>query len=429
VIEEGQTPMNLPESWSRAMRALIISTLVLAAFGPAWASEPEPTLPSSSLLPSGTPTRGPGWVLRSPTSVQAFLGQFRFDTDWGPIEASGRELALLRIGEMPALAQLDQVTRGKVFADAIRASAVKSGQAVVRVVTDPVGTVKGIPAGLGRLVSSTARSVRRTARAIGDAASRDSDTEEREKSDSDNSEKLTNFAKESVGLNKSRRALARQIGVDPYTRNPLLQQKLESLAWAAVAGGISMDLALGALSGGASSVLSISTKLDDLVWDLPPDDIQARVEQALVKRGHLARDVRKFLRNGVYTPTLQLRLLAAFESLGRPRGEPAALALAATVNGEVHARFLIAQIEMMAKHGGADPVAELLALEQSFSSRTRSGATLVTLPVDYLAWTGPVDRTNRRGGRIVVSGLVSPLALRELSARGWRVQSNAGAPG
>jgi hypothetical protein len=186
-----------------------------------------------------------------------------------------------------------------------------------------------------------------------------------------------------------------------------------------------MDLALGALSGGASSVLSISAKLDDLVWDLPPEDVQARVEQALVKRGHLGRDVREFLRNGVYTPTLQLRLLAAFESLGRPRGEPAALALAQSVQGEVHARFLIAQLEMMGMHAGADPVAELLALEQSFSSRTRSGATLVALPVDYLAFIGPVGRTNRRGGRIVVSGSVSPLALRELSARGWRVEADA----
>jgi len=416
--------MNFQESWSGTMRAWIIAMLVVASGGQAWASEPEPTLPSSNLLPPGTSTRGPGWALRSSTPVQAFLGQFRFDTDWGTIEASGRELALLRIAEMPALARLDQVSRGKVFADAIRASAVKSGEAVVRVVSDPVATIKGIPAGLGRLVSSTARSVRRTAQAIGDAASRDSDNGN-DKSNSDSTEQLTNFAKESVGLNKARRALARQMGVDPYTRNPLLQQKLESLAWAAVAGGVSMDLALGALSGGASSVLSISAKLDDLVWDLPPEDVQARVEQALVKRGHLGRDVREFLRNGVYTPTLQLRLLAAFESLGRPRGEPAALALAESVQGEVHARFLIAQLEMMGMHAGADPVTELVSLEQSFSSRTRSGGTLIALPVDFLALTGPVSRSNRRGGRIVVSGMVSPLALRELSARGWRVQASA----
>jgi hypothetical protein len=419
--------MNFPESWSRTMRAWITAMLVLASAGAAWASEPEPTLASSSLLPPGTSMRGPGWVLRDSTPVQAFLGQFRFVTDWGPIEASGRELALLRIGEMPALARLDKVSRGEVFADAIRASAVKSGQAVVRVVKDPVGTLKGIPAGLGRLVSSTARSVRRTAQAIGDAASRDGN-QEKAKSDADNSEKLTSFAKESIGLNKARRALAREIGIDPYTRNPLLQHKLESLAWASVAGGVSMDLALGALSGGASSVLSVTAKLDDLVWDLPPEDIQARIEQALVKRGHLARDVREFLRNGVYTPTLQLRLLAAFESVGRPRGEPAALALATTVQTEVHARFVIAQIEMLGKHAGADPVAEVLALEQSISSRTRSGATLVTLPVDYLALTGPVGRTNARGGRIVVSGKVSPLAMCELTAQGWRVQAEAGAP-
>jgi hypothetical protein len=46
--------------------------------------------------------------------------------------------------------------------------------------------------------------------------------------------------------------------------------------------------------------------------------------------------------------------------------------------------------------------------------------------VDYLSFTGPVGRTNARGGRIVVSGKVSPLAMRELAAQGWRVEADAG---
>lgn len=408
------------------MRFWKLLLLACAAAGNGYARENEPTLASASLLPPGTPLRGTGWVLTDPTPVASFLGQFSFRTDWGLIEAQGRELAVARIGEMPALAQLDKVSRGKVFADAIGASAVKSGRAVVRVVTHPVETAKGIPAGIGRMISGTARSVRRTAQAVGDAVKRDEGADG-QKSEADNSEKLTNFAKESIGLNKARRALARQVGIDPYTRNPLLQEKLESLAWAAVAGGLSMDLALGALSGGASSVLSITGKLDNLVWDVAPDDIRARVEKALVARGHLAKDVREFLRNGVYTPTLQLRLLAALEGLGRPRGEPAALALAATVSGDVHARFLIAQLEMLGEHAGSDPVAELLALDQSYSARTRSGAIFVALPVDYLAWTGTVERADRRrGGRIVIAGGVSPMAARGLAQRGWRVQADVG---
>ena len=82
---------------------------------------------------------------------------------------------------------------------------------------------------------------------------------------------------------------------------------------------------------------------------------------------------------------------------------------------------------MLGKHAGSDPVAELLALDQSFSARTRSGATLVALPVDYLAWTGTVERADRRrGGRIVIAGAVSPMAARGLAQRGWRVQADVG---
>ncbi len=403
------------------MMRIVFALAACGWLGSAAAVEAEPRLATASLLPASTPLRGPGWTLADPTQVQSFLGQFRFDSDWGPIEAQGRELALVRIAEMPALAQLDQISRGRVFADAIAASARRSGEAVVRVVTHPVETVKGIPAGIGRLVSGTMRKVKRTAQAVGDAAK--SDRTGGGESASSTGERVTDFAKESLGLNQARRALARKIGIDPYTRNPPLQQKLESLAWASVAGGLSLDLALGALSGGAASALSLAGKLDDLVFDLPPEDVQAKVEQALVARGHLAADARSFLRNGVYTPTLQLRLLAALQALGRPRGEPAALALAAGVRSEVHARFLIAQLEMLARHAGGDPVAELLALEQSFAARTRSGGTLVTLPVDYLSWTGPVERADRRrGGRIVIAGGLSPLAARELAARGWRVE-------
>jgi len=57
----------------------------------------------------------------------------------------------LRIAEMPALAELDKVSHTKVFADAIAESAGKTINGVVRVASDPVGTITGIPAGVGRL--------------------------------------------------------------------------------------------------------------------------------------------------------------------------------------------------------------------------------------------------------------------------------------
>ena len=65
----------------------------------------------------------------------------------------------MRIAEMPALAELDKVSHTKVFADAIAESAGKTINGVVRVASDPVGTITGIPAGVGRLFTRTADAV------------------------------------------------------------------------------------------------------------------------------------------------------------------------------------------------------------------------------------------------------------------------------
>lgn len=409
--------------------ALLLAGCVLAPITFANALESEPTLATSALLPSGTPLRGAGWSLPEQTQVASYLGQFRFTTDWGVIEAQGREIALERIAEMPALARIDEVSRGKVFADAIRQSAARTGQSVARVLTQPVETVKGVPAGLGRLITKTAGSVRRVAQRVGDAVAEGGDKDGEASGGSPNSERLTDFAKESFGLNKARRALAQPLGIDPYTRNPLLGERLERLAWAAVAGGASMDLALGALSGGVSNVVSVAGQLDDLVWDLPPADIRDRLEKRLVAQGANGRAAREWLRAPVFSPSLQVRMVSAIEALGSLRGLDEVITLAAGVQSEAHARFLIQQLEMLAGAGRGDPIVELRALEQSIMARTRAAVPVIALPVDHLSWTDPVERADRRrSGRILIAGSLSERAREELSARGWRIETDKGWP-
>lgn len=415
-------------SASRSLRiALLLAGCGLAPTTFANALESEPTLATATLLPAGTPLSGAGWSLPEQTQVASYLGQFRFTTDWGVIDAQGREIALERIAEMPALARIDDVSRGKVFADAIRQSAERTGESIARVVTHPVETVKGIPAGLGRLITKTAGSVRRVVKRVGDAAAEGGDKGGEAAGGASSSERLTDFAKESFGLNKARRALAQPLGIDPYTRNPLLGERLERLAWAAVAGGASMDLALGALSGGVSNVLSVAGKLDDLVWELPPADIRDRLEKRLVAQGANGRAAREWLRAPVFSPSLQVRMVTAIEALGSPRGLDEVLTLAATVQGEAHARFLIQQLEMLAGAGRGDPIVELRALEQSIMARTRAAVPVIALPVDHLSWTDPVERADRRrSGRILVAGSLSPRAREELIARGWRIEADMG---
>lgn len=412
---------------------LLVLALLQAAPQPETGSGPvesEPTLPAEQLVETGIPLSGPDWQVETPVQVRGFLGQFVIESPWGGIRAQGSELLELRIAELPALEQLDTLSRTEIFADAIAQSAQATGRAVARVVTNPVETAKGIPAGIGRLIGRTAASARKLAVAVGDTAKRALD-DDSGGAQSGGSIQPKDFAKELAGVNRARRGLAKQLGIDPYTGNPLIQARLEQLAWAAVAGGMSMDLMLGQLGGSAADLISVSRQLDGLVWDLPPDDIRRQLEQRLAERGIEPGAAREFLRRPAFTPTLQVAFVEAMEAIGQPSGEAELLLLARTIESEVHARFLIQQLRMLARDvPDDDPVSELVPFEASVGARSRSGALWVMLPVDYLSWNQSTSLVASEDGeppsRLVVAGSVSDLARTRLEQAGWRVTADAG---
>lgn len=394
----------------------------------------EPVLAADRLVPAGMQLSGPDWHVETPVAVRGFLGQFVLQTEWGAIEVQGRELLALRIAEIDALERLNELSRTEVFSSAIADSARSTTKAVERIITQPVETVKGIPSGLGRLITRTASSARKLAVTVGDAARRARNSADEEASDEEAAKTTIepkDFANELAGVNRARRSLARELGIDPYSGNPLLQERLEELAWAAVAGGMSMDLLMGQVGGAAADVIETSRKVNRLVWDRAPDDIRRELEATLVDRGHDPMAAREFLRNSSFTPTLQLRFVEALQEIGQPAGEPQVLLLAEGISGEVHARFLIQQLRMLARHvPEQDPIVELIAFEASMGARTRSGEWWITLPVDYLHATGSgsLDTRDEDAGpaRLVVAGGVSENLMRELERYGWTVVAEVG---
>ncbi len=400
-------------------------------------AEAEPRLRASELLPRGTRTSGKGWRVESPVQLESHLGRFVLRTDWGTVEAHGSDIVLERIAEVPAIAQLDSISQVDIFAQALAQSAQRTGEAIVRVVSDPVGTVQGLPSGIARLVRRTAGKVRDVATSIGDAAVRERSESGREGgSDGENdSEALVDFGMELAGINKARRELARELGIDPYTRNPLIQDRLGKLAWASVAGGFSMKAALGSIGGFAGEALSAATRLDDLVWNASPDEIRRVLEKRLVDRGIDGRAAREFLRNGAFTPTRQVAFVEGLEALGPAQGEGDVLDLATGIRGEAHARFLVNQLRMLQRHlARGDGVQSYVVLEQALAAQTRNGQYLIVLPVDRLSWTDDLRavaseaRSLPGNRRIVVSGSVSPLCRRELARAGFAVKAGVGRP-
>jgi hypothetical protein len=373
--------------------------------------ESEPTLKLSEFrgLPAAT---GQGYRVESAVPVSGYQGQFTLHTDLGDMKADGTGLLKQRIAEVGPLMQLQKLSTSDVFVDALSKSAQNSAKAVGRAVANPVDTAQAVPAGVGRFFKSIGQTV-------GDAV------------DSTSEGNTSDAAKDALGINQAKRQLAKKVGVDPYTTNPQVAARLEELAKAAFAGGVSLDVVLAVSTAGAAAALSATKTVSNLAWDLPPEDVHKRndKELAALKIDEATRS--KLLNNRWYTPTMALSFVDAMKALGAVDGNAAFVALAAGAKSEAEARFYIVQLRMANRYvKDGDAIVSVQALGRVGAFRTKGGRLFIPAPVDYLAWTEGVKtfvegRKAEAGERVVwFSGTASPRASAQLRAAGWRVRDH-----
>lgn len=412
----------------------LVALLALTGAGPA-GFETEPTLPTRSLAGPSLALSGKGYRVEPQTRVESFMGRYRVHTSMGTLEAVGVEELERRVAEVPALTQLMAIERSDAFAGAMKASAGRSVDAAKRIVTEPGQTLAGLPGGIGRAIRGAGWKVRRVAVDVSDAVARQNDEDDAhattggDGAEASAADRLPDFARELAGVNKARRAIAERLGMDPYPRTPAVAEKLESLAWASVAGGLSLDLALAAFPRGVGNTLGAAREVDALAWQLPPADIQRQLESRLRARGHAPRAAREWLRNRAFTPTEQLALVRLVESLDVDAGEADLIELATDVRTPGHARFLIGQLKMLEKDRKRAQYAAYATSGGVAWMSLSDGSQLLALPLDYLSWTeqlggGMPDslRPDPARGRIVLAGSASRMARERLSKLGWQLE-------
>src|SRR5882724_4257797 len=228
---------------------LMLSAPVLLA-APLPPVEPMPMLDAAALAPAGL-LNGAGYTVDARAPVVGYMGQFTLRAPAGTFRADGTEMLAIRVGELAATAQLGQLSQTGVFADALAASAMKTGAAIGQAVMNPVETLVGIPAGVGRFFQSAATRISRA-------------TESNAGSNSSQGAGTGGPAVDLVGINKAKRRIAKQVGADPYTTNPVLAKQLDDLARAAFAGGVSLDVALAVSTAGVATAISATATVSNL---------------------------------------------------------------------------------------------------------------------------------------------------------------------
>jgi len=405
-----------------AVMALVLVPALGRAQAPAMYEAP-PVLKASTLAPAAL-LAGQGYEVADEVPTTGLLGEFTIKSDVGTLTPRGLDLLRVRIGELAAIRQLNETSKTAEFAKAAGRAAIRPVESTVNMLAHPVDTISGMPAGIGRFFDR----VKMGGEAIVGAASAPG------QSGMDKTaavgDRLGTATINALGYEEERRALAKKVNADPYTTNPILAEKLTSVAWVTFSAREAVNLTTSVLMP-YSMVMSTVSVTNNMIWDTKPADLLAAIQTKAKEMGATDEQATALIANKAYSISVLTAFVTALERLGTVSGRAEVIALAATVANEDQARFMMGSAQMLAHHH--EWVAPLTAVmaRTTVVGKTAANGLVVAAPVDYLAWTENVANFARRPDftasslDIWLTGRMSPRAKQEFEKIGWRVHEGS----
>ena len=395
--------------------ALCLAGLSLSA---APADEPPPTFTAAQLL-TPAQVKGPHHAIAGAVETEGYFHEFHIQSDFGGFDATGRTMLAVRLHEIEALAQLEDVSKTEVFLQAAGTSVLNVGKGVATAVTKPAETAKGIGSGVKRFGVNLGRMTKRTV---------DSATGEDPAGTSTQSDNAAVSAGRSVlGVSRASRQWAQKLGVDPYTTNPVLKNALDDIGEIDAAGSIATKVALP-----IPGVVGMTATVSGLVWGKDPEELRKLNEQRLKELGVPDATAKRLFLNSAMTLSYETRIIAALHALKLP-GAADRVAAAADSRHAREALFHVESAELLQAQHAKTPFAALLTDSLATVAVTAGGKAVLLLPLDWVRWTAAAESTLKEiDGRarkelkatsfgIMLTGKTSATAAKELAARRWPV--------
>jgi len=374
--------------------------------------------------------KGPLHQVAAAVPTEGYLHVFSIKTDYGPLEAEGMGMLLVRLHEVSALAELDEVSKSAVFVEAAGASVVNVGKGVAAAVTDPGETAKGVGKGLKRFGTNLGRKAKRAGDQAAESVKKDDDQKDGgpEKSTTDQVAAAgTGVAHSMLGVNSGARRWAQKVGADPYTTNPILKKALVDIGKVDAAGGLAAKIAVP-----VPMVVSGTAAVGNLVWSQDPEALLKLNEQKLKETGVDGKTIKQLYLSKGFSLTLHTRLAAALRDVNVP-GCADYVATSAEADTEREAVFFVESAEMLARLHRTEPVAAILQDSRAMVAKSKDGRVVVLLPLDWISWTETYEkaltevetRAKKELGatklELRMTGTMSPVAEKEMAARAWTV--------
>ena len=421
-----QTSLKRP--WSFAVATIVFLTLLCANFATAVSLLPQSSATSAYETPSTLDARailppdvrkGPHHTVLDEVLPFRHTHRYRITSPHGQFEAYGGEMLKIRIQEIQAIATMDEeVNHIQSVAAGATHAILSPFKFMLDLVHEPKETLLALPRGMWHMATRIGEM------AVGERGSLE---------DPENAELL--------GFSSVKRQVANHFGVDVYSSNRVLQEKLNSMSWAGYAGDAAVRLATLPIGGPAGAVLtgtSFSTTVGELLRDHTPEELR-----------HLNRDkleimrlddslIEAFLQHPWYSPRHETVLVQALFEMNIVKNRNTFFKVATSARFEEEALFFQRIAEMLLSyHQNVKPLEEFVAIDDRLlMGLTRDHTLIGMLPVEFLPWRAELAEsadavatwasTQRiKKVELWISGKPTPRAHRELLAKGMTVRQGA----
>jgi hypothetical protein len=375
--------------------------------------ETPPMFQAARILPANL-LKSPYHSVDNLVRNDGVANHYTVKSKYGTVAADSTAELKIRVDEMKALSAMERVSESEQFANQIKKGGKDAVKGAKALVTKPVDTIKGVFAGIGKLAERTEDAL------LGDPPSDAEDTR----------------FEGMIGYSSTKRDYAAEFKVDPYSTNPLLQERLEQIAWSGYGGKITTS-ALSALIPGGIGIFVSTAKTSDWLEGIPvqtpPSDLRKMNRGKLIAMGISADIIDLFLGNTVYSPVQQTKLVQALARMDKTADRVHFVKFAVLARNGNIAFFRARQAEMYANLSKAMPVERFVAVGNNAAARLTNGKVVFCFPLDYLAWTQAnaslADALNNQvntlanvqGKEIRLSGGISKQAQKALEGLGWKV--------
>jgi hypothetical protein len=370
---------------------LIISTTFCRAQESTAAEHPDfevaQDLSAADLLPADL-LRGEHYVVDDRVRNDGYLNYYTIRSDFGEFETASTAMLKIRIREVEALAELDELSHTEVFVKAMADAGVAQIVSVKTIVLHPVATITGIPRGIGRMFKRYSRQSKDAVAAFKAYVEQrsDDDSDQTEEEKADHLAHAVSLTERYFGITSAERNWAKKLKTDPYTSNEILVKAIKNVARVDTLGRTAL-----AIAGGSIPYIGYVGMVTEAVWGEDPYALRDRNHAALLATGADADLVDEYFNNPWMSPTQQTVLTAAITALENVGGRAGILQQAVTLSDEVEVGYFVRSVALLAwYHQNKEPfesISTKLAIPGGIAA---GGKSALLFPSDHVYWTEPM---------------------------------------